>query len=182
MVCKIIFRCNNEDTKIHQMLEALEHPLGSPRIFEAKERGECFAPFSDSKRNVIYHTSSLYPLDLNYYAFGITWAPPSDRQREGGVLSTLLTEEPWIFRIFDFSIFDFRFWHFDLWLWKWAYRILSSYITFMRLTHLDMCFCLISVLNVTDFEIWRKNDFSFFTFLTDLVQIFIVIFKIKSVK
>ena len=26
------------------MLEALEHPLGSPRIFEAKERGECFAP------------------------------------------------------------------------------------------------------------------------------------------
>ena len=38
-----------------------------------------------------------------------TWAPPSDRQREGGVLSTLLTEEPWIFRIFDFSIFGFRF-------------------------------------------------------------------------
>ena len=38
-----------------------------------------------------------------------TWAPPSDTQREGGVLSTLLTEEPWIFRIFDFSIFDFRF-------------------------------------------------------------------------
>ena len=26
------------------MLEALEHPLGSPRIFEAKEREECFAP------------------------------------------------------------------------------------------------------------------------------------------
>ena len=44
MVCKIIFRFNIEDTKIHQMLEALEHPLGSPRIFEAKERGECFAP------------------------------------------------------------------------------------------------------------------------------------------
>ena len=44
-----------------------------------------------------------------------TWAPPSDRQREGGVLSTLLTEEPWIFWIFDFSIFDFRFWHFDFW-------------------------------------------------------------------
>ena len=38
------FRINIEDTKIHQMLEALEHPLGSPRIFEAKERGECFAP------------------------------------------------------------------------------------------------------------------------------------------
>ena len=42
-----------------------------------------------------------------------TWATPSDKQREGGVLSTLLTEEPWIFRIFDFSIFDFRFWHVD---------------------------------------------------------------------
>ena len=45
MVCKIIFRFNIEDTKNHQMLEALEHPLGSPRIFEVKERGECFAPF-----------------------------------------------------------------------------------------------------------------------------------------
>ena len=29
----------------NQMLGALEHPLGSPRIFEAKERGECFAPY-----------------------------------------------------------------------------------------------------------------------------------------
>ena len=52
MVCKIIFRFNIEDTKIHQ-----------------------------------------------------TWAPPSDKQREGGVLSTLLPQEP-----FDFS--NFRFWHF----------------------------------------------------------------------
>ena len=34
-----------------------------------------------------------------------TWAPPSDKQREGGVLSTLLPQEP-----FDFS--NFRFWHF----------------------------------------------------------------------
>ena len=44
MVCKIIFRFNIEEKKTYQMLEALEHPFWSPRIFEAKERGECFAP------------------------------------------------------------------------------------------------------------------------------------------
>jgi len=44
MVCKIIFRFKIEDKKKYQMLEALGHPLGSPRIFEAKETGECFAP------------------------------------------------------------------------------------------------------------------------------------------
>ena len=45
MVCKIIFLFKIEDKKIHQMLEALEHPLEFPRFFEAKERGDCFAPF-----------------------------------------------------------------------------------------------------------------------------------------
>ena len=39
MVCKIIFWFNIEDKKKYQMLEALEHPLGSPRIFEAKDLG-----------------------------------------------------------------------------------------------------------------------------------------------
>ena len=36
-----------------------------------------------------------------------TWAPPSDRQRKGGVLSTLLPQELSIFEIFDFCIFEF---------------------------------------------------------------------------
>ena len=34
MVCRIFFRFNTKDTKIHQMLEALGHPWGYPRIFE----------------------------------------------------------------------------------------------------------------------------------------------------
>ena len=40
----MIFRFNIDDKKKYQMLQALEHPLESPRICEAKERGECFAP------------------------------------------------------------------------------------------------------------------------------------------
>ena len=49
MVSEIIFSFNIEDTKIHQMLEALKHPSGLLRIFdeeeeEEEEREQSFAP------------------------------------------------------------------------------------------------------------------------------------------
>jgi len=89
MVCKMIFRFNIEDTKIHQMLEALEHPLGSPRIFEAKERGECFAPLGH--------------------------LPLTRKGRVGcSALSSLRSLGFFEFSILAFSIFDFDILIFDL--------------------------------------------------------------------
>ena len=55
----MIFRFNIEDKKTYQMLEALEHPLGSPGIFQAKENGECFAPLATSSTEVSYYSKSL---------------------------------------------------------------------------------------------------------------------------
>jgi len=107
--------------------------------------------------------SKIESVKLKYVIIAKTWAPPSDRQREGGVLSTLLTEEPWIFGIFDFSIFDFRFWHFDFWSYKWSSRTCFC-IIFMRLTHLDTWFCLISISNFRNLEISKKVTFYFSVF------------------
>ena len=79
-------------------------------------------------------------------------------------------KNPLIFRIFDFGIFDFRFWHFRFSILTyrfWLHELVSgtlSYIICMRLTHLDTCFCLISVLNVTNFGFMENFDFCTFFF------------------
>ena len=145
-----------------QMLEALEHPLGSPRIFEAKERGECFALKSNLGTSLWHakggwgaqHSPHWGALDFSNFRF-------------------------WHFRfsILTFSIFDF-----DMSILVARIAIWTLfYIIRMRLTHLDMCFCLISVLNVTNFGIWKKTIF-IFHISARLLQIFIVSFKIKSVE
>ena len=58
-----------------------------------------------------------------------------------------------IFRVFDFSTFYFRFVHFAFWLHNWPSKTFF-HIILMRLTHLDMCFCLTPILNVKIPEIW----------------------------
>ena len=79
-------------------------------------------------------------------------------------------KNPLIFRIFDFGIFDFRFWHFRFSILTyrfWLHELVSgtlSYIICMRLKHLDMCVCLISVLNVTNFGFMENFDFCTFFF------------------
>lgn len=100
------------------------------------------------------------------------WAPPSDRQRESGVLSTLLAEEA-----LDFS--HFRFCHFHFWSYKWPPRTLF-HVIFMRLTHLGCGF--------TRFECWfslilkcQKVIFLFSRFPI-CSNIFAAHFKIKYVK
>lgn len=72
----------------------------------------------------------------------------------------------WIFRIFDFNISDFRFLHFDVWLDNWPFRTFF-YIIIIRLTHLDMCLHLISILNAQFF--WNVLEIEWQTFFTCFV-------------
>ena len=86
------------------MLEALEHPLESPRIFEAKERGECFAEFLNQKKE----ESASHQRNQTKVKSQLGHLPLTSKGRVGcSALSS--PKNPLIFRIFDFGILDFRF-------------------------------------------------------------------------
>ena len=137
MVCKIIFRFKNAVKKKYQMLEALEHPLESPRILKQKK-----------EESASHHM--------------LTWAPPSDRQRGGGVLSTLLTEEPWFFEFsilaFRFSILTFRFLVVEV-------TIENTFLNVFYAPDTSRCVFLLDFnINCNNFRTLEKCDFLFFSF------------------